>query len=39
VLTDKQVRDKEIIVLNYRMKKAENFLDKAAPKLGLKYEH
>ena len=39
VLVDKQTRDKEVIVLNYRMKNAEDFLDKAAPKLGLKFEH
>lgn len=39
VLKDKQARDGEVLVLNHRMKKAENLLDKVAPKLGLKYEH
>jgi hypothetical protein len=39
VLKDKQNRDQEVKVLNYRMKQAEDVLDKVAPKLGLKYEH
>jgi hypothetical protein len=39
VLTDKQIRDQEVKVLNYRMKQAEDVLDQVAPKLGLKYEH
>jgi hypothetical protein len=39
VLKDKKTEDGEVAVLNYRMKKAEDFLDKAAPKLGLKFEH
>lgn len=39
VLNDKQTRDQEVKVLNYRMKQAEGVLDKVAPKLGLKYEH
>ena len=39
VLKDKKTRDGEVAVLNYRMKNAEDFIDKAAPKLGLKYEH
>jgi len=39
VLNDKKTRDQEVAVLNYRMKKTEDFLDKAAPKLGLKFGH
>jgi peptidoglycan hydrolase CwlO-like protein len=36
---DKQTKTEEILVLNHRMKKAEDVLDKVVPKLGLKYEH
>ena len=39
VLKDKKTRGGEVAVLNYRMKNAEDFIDKTAPKLGLKYEH
>ncbi len=39
VLKDKQGKDQEMIILNYRVKKAEDLLDQVAPKLGLKYEH
>ena len=38
VLKDKQTRDRETIVLNHRMERAEKFLDKAAPKLGLQFK-
>jgi len=36
---DKQTKTEEILVLNHRMKKAEDILDKVAPKLDLTYEH
>ena len=39
VLKDKQTRDQEALVLNHRMKNTEDFLDKAAPKLGLEFKH
>ncbi len=39
VLKDKQTRDQEVLVLNHRMKNTEDFLDKAAPKLGLEFKH
>ena len=38
VLKDKDTRDKEGFVLNHRMKNTEDFLDKAAPKLGLEFK-
>jgi len=36
---DIQTKTEEILVLNHRMKKAEDILDKVAPKLDLTYEH
>lgn len=39
VLKDKQTRDQEVTVLNHRMKAAEDFLDKSAPKLDLEFKH
>jgi hypothetical protein len=31
--------DKDSIILNYRMKQAEDWIDKAAPKVGVRFEH
>jgi len=39
VLKNKQTRDQEVLVVNHRMKNAEDFLDKAAPKLDLEFKH
>jgi hypothetical protein len=39
VLKEKQTRDAEVIVLNHRIKKTEDWIDKAAPKLDIKFEH
>lgn len=39
ILKDKQTRDQEVTVLNHRMKETEDFLDKAAPKLGLEFKY
>ena len=39
VLKDKKDRDAEIVTLNHRMKNAEDFLDKTAPKLNIEYRH
>ncbi len=36
---DKKDKTEEIVVLNNRMKNAEDWIDKAAPKLEIKYEH
>jgi outer membrane murein-binding lipoprotein Lpp len=39
IAKDNKTKEEETKVLNYRMKQAEDVLDKVAPKLGLKYEH
>ncbi len=36
---DKQTKTQEMAVLNHRMKKAEDWIDDASPKIGLKFEH
>lgn len=35
---DKQTKDQELPVLNRRVKEVENWVDKAAPKLGIKFQ-
>ena len=39
LLKHKSAEEQETIILNYRMKNAENWIDKAAPKIGLEFEH
>jgi len=36
---DKQTKDQEMPVLNRRIKDVEDWVDKAAPKLGIKFNH
>ncbi|GEM_PF-1534743 len=39
IAKDKDISTTEATVLSHRMKEAENWIDKAAPKLGIKFEH
>ncbi len=39
VLKEKVTNDQERIVSNSRVKELENWVDKAAPKIGIKFEH
>ncbi len=39
IAKDNTTKSQEIPTLNYRMKETENWIDKAAVKLGIKFEH
>lgn len=36
---DKQVKTDEILILNHRVKSTEDWIDKASPQIGIKFEH
>lgn len=39
IALDKKITTDKILVLDHRMKKAEDFIDQAAPKLDLEFRH
>ena len=39
IAKDIKTHSEELIVLNRRVKKTEDWIDQASPKLGLKFEH
>lgn len=39
IVKDNHTKVQELPVLNHRMKKVENWIDKASPKLGIKFGH
>ncbi len=39
IAKDNQIKNQETPVLNRRIKEVENWVDKAAPKLGIKFTH
>lgn len=38
-MKDKLTKEGEITILSHNIKNAENWIDQAAPKLGIKFEH
>jgi len=39
VLKDKETKDQEKLISDNRIKQVEDFIDKAAPKIGLEFKH
>jgi len=39
IAKDKKTKDQEMPVLSGRIKKIENWMDKAAPKIGVEFQH
>ena len=39
IAKDNQTKNQELAVLNHRIKNVENWADKAAPKISVKFEH